>query len=260
MKIWLSDTCFRSYLFFWELHVMEGGGQSCRPLFRLSVFPFWTRKSPCSFSSCPSYAWHASLDNMENLSLTMLNFSWQMTHIDTCWSGIQFSFFGGTTGGIYSCWPPWTAVFFVPRLPLVDVGVAGLWVVSNRESREIFLRGTVWAFLSRLPAADSRPPLSFTGVDVAGVKRPDSGMGVIRPGIAVMDEVGEEEGVWIRLCMMLLQSSVEDGSYVFSTTNRIVRFIFKTTKCICNAKKEWYTSSGRFSTLVILWDKNVELN
>ena len=54
MKIWLSDTCFRSYLFFWELHVMEGGGQSCRPLFRLSVFPFWTRKSPCSFTPCPS--------------------------------------------------------------------------------------------------------------------------------------------------------------------------------------------------------------
>lgn len=66
-----------------------------------------------------------------------------------------------------------------------------------------------------LLAADSRPPLSFTGVDVAGVKRPDSGMGVIRP---VMEEVGEEEGVWIRLCMMLLQSSVEDGSYVFSNT------------------------------------------
>ena len=41
-----------------------------------------------------------------------------------------------------------------------------------------------------------------------------------------MEEVGEEEGVWIRLCMMLLQSSVKNRSYMYvSNKTKATTFI-----------------------------------
>ena len=146
-----------------------------------------------------------------------------MTHIETCWSGIQSVILGGTSGGTKTCWPPCAVVTFLPRLMTVRGGVERRWVFfsfsSTRESVEIFLRGMVCTFLSTLPATDSRDNLSLTGVDVTGVLRPDSWNGVTLPPI-VVEKVGDEEGVWVRVCMMLLQSSVKGESSIKANNSK----------------------------------------